>query len=235
MAAKAGIIWRLSAKRIYSLMFQEKMTLTQAETTVRKIISLDKLLSTIEKDLYAQNKSLHGKFHYELRPTIQLAKKIGAQKVTLIKKESLRYDALLIWADKKSKKVECVTAMEHYVDSFSMEHLKQYHHTPAFHKMPYQENRNMTKNEQEEKIRDFLAPEIKKQFDKKFSKQTKTVYQNTILLIIIDDSLYEDKSFLKAKLLSVVEQIKVIQNDFVGIYLIGIDAFFFEIKNGVVD
>ena len=91
------------------------------------------------------------------------------------------------------------------------------------------------KNEQEEKIRKFLAPEIKKQFDKKFSKQTKTVYQNTILLIIIDDWLYDDKSFLKTALLPVVDQIKEIQNDFVGIYLIGIDAFFLEIKNGVVD
>lgn len=184
-AAKAGNIWRISTKRVYSLMFQEKMILTQAEATVRQILSLDKLLSTIQKDLYAQNKSLHGKLHYELTPTIQLAKKLGAQKVTLIQKESLHYDALLTWSDNKNKKVECVTTMEHYDDSLRMEHLKLYHHAPAFHKIKYEGNKHkrrileltpfktFARADLKEKITKLLVSEIKKQFDKKLGKQKK--------------------------------------------------------------
>lgn len=239
---KAECLYKWRSDAIYQKIFHENQNVKDALKTINEVVALDKILKCIDKDLHTKNKTIHGKFFYEFIPVVLLAQKVKAESITLIQDESLQYDAELKFDKAIVQKVECVTAMDHKHDRIRIEHLKLYGHAPGLHDVISAGNKRNRKIEEapfgktfsskelEEKTHDRLIPEIREQFTKKLSKQTNGVYQDTALLIIIDDYLFPDKEKLKEWLEEIIREISNTPNDFSEIYLIGIENFFFQIK-----
>lgn len=178
------------------------LTITRAETLYRTLLNAHQNIDSLEN---------HNKLKYEFWPLIRLAKIKKAQQLKLINESSItdpkeQHDGELYLNSTEPLKIEFTTAIN------TEEEYKELHD----HRENQEEYIIAHDNEQA-----YLSTLIKQAIDKKSLKQQKGSYQNTVLVIVVNDEQY-DRTLLENSSTQILHYCHTHPNQFLELHILGL-------------
>lgn len=193
-----------------------------------------------------KNQTLFNKIHDEFKPCLALENILPIIHILFETDTSKSYDALLYLENDREIEVECVTAMDQYDWALRREHMDQYGRVPLFADIqtsPGSKNKRKIENtpclaisceDAKKRAIDQFNERILESFKNKVDKQNECqIYQNTILIIYIQDNYYALNPKEYSPELNIIAQLlKRSDHKFKGVYIVGtsgnviiVDAF----------
>lgn len=181
------------------------------------------------------SQSLFNKVQDECKPCLAMEKILPIQTIEFIADTDKHYDAIIQFPSNNNVEVECVTAMNQFDWALRREHMDKYGRVSKYGDIlttvgtqntriiQYTPCQTISDVEAIKKTVDEFNQRILPAFLNKVEKQDKfKIYQNTVLLIYIDDTYYPVSYQALIEPLHIIAQlIKKHKHDFKGIYIVG--------------